>query len=98
LPPDSVQIRSTVMVWCVRPGREPPAERHDRLKGDETVLEGLRREIREEACAELLDAQLLGHQVGIELDWWAQAKLLAKVRLDDFDPQHEHHPPSRGPP
>jgi GrpB-like predicted nucleotidyltransferase (UPF0157 family)/ADP-ribose pyrophosphatase YjhB (NUDIX family) len=65
------------------------------LEGDETVLEGLRREIREKACAELLDAQLIGHQVGIELspggtiDWWAQAKLLATVRLDDFDPQHE---------
>lgn len=65
------------------------------LEGDETVLEGLRREIREEVCAELLDAELLGHQVGIEIrpdgssDWWSQAKLLATVRLDDFNPQYE---------
>ena len=65
------------------------------LEGDESVLEGLAREMREEACAELLEATLLGHQVGVEVradgvgPLWAQAKHLATVRLDPFEPQHE---------
>jgi GrpB-like predicted nucleotidyltransferase (UPF0157 family)/8-oxo-dGTP pyrophosphatase MutT (NUDIX family) len=65
------------------------------LEGNEMVLEALAREVREEACAELLGAELLGHQVGVEVSaegpsaLWAQAKLLATVRLDPFEPKHE---------
>jgi ADP-ribose pyrophosphatase YjhB (NUDIX family) len=89
---------------CVGPGDElvlisPDGRRWGlpagRPEGDETHEETLRRELREEACVEVLDARLLGysrgecvrgHERGLVLvrSFWR-----AEVRIDPWEPEFE---------
>ena len=66
-----------------------------RPEGDETEEETLRRELREEACVEVLEARLLGysrgecvrgHELGLVLvrSFWR-----AEVRIDPWEPEFE---------
>jgi 8-oxo-dGTP pyrophosphatase MutT (NUDIX family) len=61
----------------------------------ESLEETLRRELREEACAELLEFELIGYQRFRHLEGDAvrlvttDAMYWARVRCDDFDPRFE---------
>ena len=65
------------------------------LEAGETLEETLRREVREEACADVLDCAYLGCQEIQERDGEAllpsyyQARYWARVALDRFEPAHE---------
>ena len=66
-----------------------------RPEGDETDEETLRREMREEACVEVLEARLLGYSRGECVQGHEQGLVLvrsfwrADVRIDAWEPQFE---------
>nr|WP_281416189.1 NUDIX domain-containing protein [Deinococcus aestuarii] len=60
-------------------------------EGDETWEETLRREVAEEACAEVLDCRLLGAQrvEGLTPEPYDQLRFRARVGLHPFRPAFE---------
>jgi hypothetical protein len=71
--------------------RLDPARRHDR--GGETLEQTLAREVREEACAQVLACAYIGCQLVEPLDDerapFYQTRFWARVELDPFTPSHE---------
>ena len=85
-PSQTVIVSEDGQTWDV-PGGRP--------EGDETLIETLRRELLQEACATLLDAQLLGYGRGeclsgseagliLRRSFW-----LARVQLNAWQPEFE---------
>ena len=66
-----------------------------RLEAGEDGATALVREVREEACATVVAHRLVGYQRAYELgpdgvvDDFAQAKFVARVDLDPWEPRHE---------
>ena len=64
-----------------------------RPEAGETLEQALAREVREEACARVIDSGYIGCQRVEELDGdplaYYQARFWARVELDEFRPEHE---------
>jgi 8-oxo-dGTP pyrophosphatase MutT (NUDIX family) len=64
-----------------------------RPEAGETLEQALAREVREEACARVIDSRYIGCQWVEELDGdplaYYQARFWARVELDEFRPEHE---------
>ena len=82
----TVLVSEDGQTWDV-PGGRP--------EGDESLIETLRRELLEEACATLLDAQLLGYARGECMSGSEAGKVLrrsfwlARVQLNPWHPEFE---------
>jgi len=85
-PTQTVLVSEDGQTWDV-PGGCP--------EGDETLIETLRRELLEEACATLLDAQLLGYARGVCISGNEAGSILrrsfwlAHVQLNEWRPEFE---------